>query len=187
MIADPINILDASPVGDRAAAVLLIAADRLMGNDLPVVTIAGSASAIDTVAIQFGRDPLWLTAAYKSSKKAYAQAGVGPRDIDLFELHDAFTIMSALSLEECGYAERGKGPCLGLDGAIFPGGRKPISPFGGLKARGHPVGATGVYQIVEVAEQLPGLAGDNQITDVKIGMTQNIGGSGSNITTHILM
>lgn len=187
MIADPINLLDASPVGDGAAAVILVAADRLYGSKQPIVAIAGSASATDTVAIHSRRDPLWLSAAYKSSQKAYAQAGLGPQDIDLIELHDAFTIMAALSLEACGFAERGNGPRLGLDGAIFPGGKIPISTFGGLKARGHPVGATGVYQIVEIAEQLLGLAGDNQVPDVKIGMAQNIGGSGSNITTHILM
>lgn len=186
MIADPINLLDASPVGDGAAAVVLVPADALRGSKNPVVTIVGSASSTDTIAIHSRHDSLWLSAAYESARRAYAQAGLGPKDIDLFELHDAFNIMAALSLEACGFAERGKGPRLGLEGAIFKGGHIPISTFGGLKARGHPVGATGVYQIAEVVEQLRETAGDNQIPGVKVGMTQNIGGSGSNITTHIL-
>ena len=186
MIADPINLLDASPVGDGAAAVVLVPADALRGSTVPVISILGSASSTDTMAIQSRRDPLWLAAAYRSAQKAYAQAGVGPQDIDLVELHDAFTIMAALSLEACGFAERGQGPRLGLDGDIFLDGCVPVATFGGLKARGHPVGATGVYQIVEVVEQLRGEAGENQVPGVKIGMAQNIGGSGSNITTHIL-
>jgi acetyl-CoA acetyltransferase len=132
-----------------------------------------------------GAKRLWLRAAERSARQAYAQAGVGPEDIDVFELHDAFTIMSALSLEACGFAERGQGPRLALEGEIQIGGRIPICTRGGLKARGHPVGATGVYQIVEVVQQLRGEAGATQVEGAKIGMTQNIGGSGSNIITHI--
>lgn len=187
MIADPINLLDASPTGDGAAAVVLAAADRLRQNGKPLITIAGSAAATDSIAVHDRHDPLWLSAAYESARKAYAQAQVSPQDIDLFELHDAFSIMSALSLEACGFAERGQGPRLGLEGEIQPAGRIPIATRGGLKARGHPVGATGVYQIVEVVEQLRGQAGKNQIPGAKIGMAQNIGGSGSNILTHILI
>ncbi len=186
MVSDPINLLDASPVGDGAAAVVMIPADALLRSDPPAVRIAGSASATDTIAIHSRQDPLWLSAAYRSAQKAYAQAGCGPEDMDLFELHDAFSIMAALSLEACGFAERGQGPRLGLDGTICAGGRLPIATFGGLKARGHPVGASGVYQIVEVAEQIRGSAGENQVPGAKTGMAQSIGGSGSNITTHIL-
>ncbi|MFU8773791.1 MAG: thiolase C-terminal domain-containing protein, partial [Anaerolineales bacterium] len=113
-------------------------------------------------------------------------SGLTPNDIDFFELHDAFSIMSALSLEACGFAERGQGPQLGLDGEITISGNIPVATMGGLKARGHPVGATGVYQIVEVVEQLRGQAGLNQVENASIGMTQNIGGSGAAIVTHIL-
>jgi acetyl-CoA C-acetyltransferase len=113
-------------------------------------------------------------------------AGVGPADIDVFELHDAFSIMAALSLEACGFAERGQGPRLGLDNEIAIGGRVPVCTRGGLKARGHPVGATGMYQIVEVAQQLRGECGETQVEGAKIGMAQNIGGSGASIITHIL-
>ena len=190
MIAEPINLLDASPIGDGAAAALLVPAVESRGNARanlpPLVRIIASAAASDTIAIHDWRDPLWLSAAELSAKRAYAQAGVQPDDIDLFELHDAFSIMSALSLEACGYNPRGQGPRMGLNGDIAPDGRIPISTFGGLKARGHPVGATGVYQIVEVARQLRGEAGKNQIDQAEIGMAQNIGGSGATVVTHIL-
>ncbi len=113
-------------------------------------------------------------------------AKVKPQDISFFELHDAFTIMSALSLEASGFAERGQGVRLALDGEITLQGRIPIATMGGLKSRGHPVGATGIYQIVEAVLQLRGLAGKNQLPHTRLGMTQNIGGSGATIITHIL-
>jgi len=186
MIADPINLLDASPTGDGAAALVLVPLDSLHGSIVPRIVIAGSAAATDSIAVHDRRDGLWLSAAHSSGVKAYGQAGIRPGDLDLFELHDAFSIMAALSLEACGFAERGQGPRLGLDGEIGPKGRIPIATRGGLKARGHPVGATGVYQILEIVQQLRGEAGENQIEDAKIGMAQNIGGSGSNIVTHVL-
>ncbi len=186
MVADPINLLDASPIGDGAAAVLVVPVESLHGNGNPIVKIIGSASATDSIAVHSRRDPLWLSAAELSARKAYAQAGVKPEDIDVFELHDAFSIMAVLSLEACGFAERGQGPRLGLEGHIRPGGRIPIATRGGLKARGHPVGATGVYQIVEVVEQLRGTAVGTQVAGAKVGMAQNIGGSGATIVTHIL-
>jgi acetyl-CoA C-acetyltransferase len=188
MIADPINLMDASPIGDGAAALLVVPADSLQGNGRArrTVTIAGSASAIDTLAVHDRRQVTWLAAAETSAKRAYQQAGVTPEDIDLFELHDAFSIMTALSLEACGFAERGQAPRLGLDEHIGINGRIPICTRGGLKARGHPVGATGIYQIAEVVQQLRGEAGACQVQDARIGMAQNIGGSGATIITHIL-
>lgn len=187
MIAYPINLLDASPIGDGAAAVVIVPRETLRKNGKPIIKIAGSAAATDSIAIHDRKDPLWLKAAEISARKAYSQAGLEPKDIDFFELHDAFSIMSALSLEACGFAERGQGPRLALDGDITLNGKIPITTMGGLKARGHPVGATGVYQIVEAVLQLRGSAGENQIPEAKIGMAQNIGGSGSNIITHILV
>lgn len=187
MVAEPINLLDASPIGDGAAAVVLVPLASLRRNGRPRVAIAGSASATDSLAIHDRRDPLWLSAAAESARNAYAQAGVGPADIQVFELHDAFSIMAALSLEASGFAERGQGPRLGLEGHIGPTGRLPLATRGGLKARGHPVGATGVYQIVEVVQQLRGEAGPTQVPNQpRIGMAQNIGGSGATILTHIL-
>jgi acetyl-CoA C-acetyltransferase len=186
MIATPINLLDASPVGDGAAAVVIVPAERVASlKGKPRVTVAGSASSTDTIAVHSRKDPLFLSAAYQSSKRAYEMAGLKPEDIDVFELHDAFSIMSALSLEASGFAERGQGVRLGLDNEIGPKGRIPICTRGGLKARGHPVGATGIYQIVEVVQQLRGECGQSQVEGAQIGMTQNIGGSGATILTHI--
>jgi len=187
MVATPINLLDASPIGDGAAAAIIVPAEKaasVIGR--PRITVAASASATDSIAVHSRRDPLFLSAAYESSKRAYAMAGVTPKDIDVFELHDAFSIMSALSLEASGFAERGQGVRLGLDGNIIPTGSIPVCTRGGLKARGHPVGATGMYQIVEVAQQLRGECGKTQVHDAQIGMAQNIGGSGATILTHIL-
>jgi acetyl-CoA C-acetyltransferase len=184
MIATPINLLDASPIGDGAAALVLVPAETLRGGTR--ILVAGSASATDTLAIHDRPDALFLAAAYHSAQESYRQAGVSPEEIDVFELHDAFTIMSALSLEACGFAERGRGVRLGLDGDILPTGRTPITTRGGLKARGHPVGATGVYQVVEVVQQLRGECGSTQVPEARIGMAQNIGGSGSTVVTHIL-
>ena len=184
MIATPINLLDASPIGDGAAALYIVPADSLQAGSR--ILIAGSAAATDTIALHDRPDPLFLAAAYKSSQAAYQQAGVGPGDIDVFELHDAFTVMSALSLEACGFAERGQGPRLALDGKLTPQGSIPVMTRGGLKARGHPVGATGVYQLVEVVQQLRGECGKTQVPEARIGMAQNIGGSGATIITHIL-
>jgi acetyl-CoA C-acetyltransferase len=186
MIADPINLLDASPMGDGAAAVVIVPVEmlRTVGAG-KIIRVVGSAAATDTIAIHHRRDPLWLSAAERSARQAYGQAGIQPDDIDIFEAHDAFTIMAALSLEASGFAPRGQGPRLALDGDIRPDGRIPISTRGGLKARGHPVGATGMYQIVEVVQQLRGEADGTQVEGARIGMAQNIGGSGSNIITHI--
>jgi acetyl-CoA C-acetyltransferase len=187
MVATPINLLDASPIGDGAAAVVLVPAEKIASlPGKPRITIAGSASATDTIAVHSRKDPLFLSAAYQSARRAYEMAGVAPKDIDVFELHDAFSIMSALSLEACGFAERGQGVRLGLENEIGPKGRVPICTRGGLKARGHPVGATGMYQVVEVAQQLRCECGATQVEDARIGMAQNIGGSGATILTHIL-
>ena len=187
MVATPINLMDASPTGDGAAAVIIVPAENVAAiNGSPRITVAGSASATDSIAIHSRKDPLFLSAAYQSSKRALEMAGITKDDIDVFELHDAFSIMAALSLEACGFAERGKGVRLGLDNEIQIKGRIPVCTRGGLKARGHPVGATGVYQIVEVAQQLRGECGETQVDGAKIGMAQNIGGSGATILTHIL-
>lgn len=187
MVATPINLMDASPIGDGAAALIIVPAERVASlNGKPRITVAGSASATDSIAVHSRKDPLFLSAAYESSKRAYEMANITPEHIDVFELHDAFSIMSALSLEACGFAERGQGVRLGLDNEISPNGRLPVCTRGGLKARGHPVGATGIYQVVEVVQQLRGEGGKTQVEGAKIGMAQNIGGSGATVITHIL-
>ncbi len=184
MIADPINLMDSSPVCDGAACVVLAPAD-LYKSKIKAHILA-SAVAIDSLAIHDRRDPMTMDAVMLSSQKAYAQARLTPADIKVFEAHDAFSIMAALSLEAAGFAPRGGGVRLAADGEIGIHGRIPISTMGGLKARGHPVGATGIYQVVEVVQQLTGQAGKNQVPGATIGMAQNIGGSGATVITHIL-
>jgi acetyl-CoA C-acetyltransferase len=186
MIADPINLLDCSPVCDGAAAAILVPTEIARRFSPYPIRIAGSSIATDSLALHDRHNLLSLDAVALSAKKAFDQAKLTPQDIDLFEVHDAFSITAVMSLEASGFAEAGKGWQLGRDGDIFLGGKLPICTMGGLKARGHPVGATGMYQIVEASLQLRGMAGKNQVKDAKIAMTQNIGGSGSNVVTHIL-
>ncbi len=186
MIATPVGLFDASPVCDGAAAVVLAPAEYARTLSPAPVKVLASAIGMAPLAVHDRKDPLALSAAVTSSRRAYEQAGIEREDLDFFELHDAFTIMAALSLEAAGFAERGKGVQLALDGEIALEGRVPIATMGGLKARGHPVGATGLYQVVESVLQLRGLAGANQIANARLGMTQNIGGSGATIITHIL-
>jgi len=184
MIATPINLLDASPVGDGAAAAVIVPVEKVMRKSKIIVT--ASSSATDSIAVHSRKDPLFLNAAYLSSKQAYDMAGITHRDVDVFEIHDAFSIMAALSLEASGFAERGQGVRLGLENEIGLNGLVPVCTRGGLKARGHPVGATGMYQIVEVVQQLRGECNHTQVDGAKIGMAQNVGGSGATILTHIL-
>ncbi len=192
MIATPVGLLDASPVCDGAAALVLAPVKYARTLSPAPVRIRASAVATDPLAVHDRRDPLALEAARLSAQRAYKQAEaagatkIDTEAIDFFELHDAFTIMAALSLEASGFAERGKGVQLALDGEIMLQGKLPICTMGGLKARGHPVGATGLYQVVEAVLQLRGLAGPNQVANARLGMTQNIGGSGATVITHIL-
>ena len=186
LVADPVSLFDMAPLADGAAAVIVTSRQRAMDMVPQPIEIIGSAIATDGFALHDRRDLLWLKAAEMSAQKAMVQAGVTRDDIDLFELHDSFTIMAALSLEATGFAQRGQGWQMARDGEIARNGRLPISTFGGLKARGNPGGATGMYQIVEVARQLRGQAGNCQVEGAKIGMAQNLGGSGATAVTHIL-
>jgi len=186
MICDPINLFDSSPICDGAAAVVLTSLHTARALSATPVNVAASTVGTDTLAVHDRHDPLVLEGAELSTHRAYREAGVTPEDIDLFELHDAFSIMAALSIEAAGFAAQGEGLQLALDGEIGIDGRVPVSTMGGLKARGHPVGATGLYQIVEVVQQLRGLAGENQVPNARLGMAQNIGGSGATVVTHIL-
>jgi acetyl-CoA C-acetyltransferase len=150
------------------------------------VKITGSAVATDALALQDRRDMLRLDAVEASTARALAMAGRTTEDVDFFELHDAFTIMSILSLEAAGFAPKGEGYRLAAGGGISLTGRIPICTMGGLKARGHPVGATGVYQAAEAVLQLEGRAGDCQVAGARVGLIQNIGGSGATVVTHVL-
>ena len=189
MVADPINLFDAAPPADGAAAIVLAPTDGAgsRGNGSTRVRIAASAAATDALAIADRHDPLWLTAAEVSANRAYRQAGVTTADVDFAELHDAATVLAALSLEACGFAGRGQGVSFARDGGIARDGQTPISTFGGLKGRGDPGGATGVYQIVEAAQQLRGQAGANQVPNARVGLTQSLGANGATAITHILV
>jgi acetyl-CoA C-acetyltransferase len=187
MISEPLSIMDAAPSADGAAALLLARGDVLPpDSEHPHVQVVGSAASTTTLAIHDQPDLMVLSAASQSVHAAYAQSGLTPGDIDLFELHDQFTIYSALSLEAAGFADVGRGWTLAQDGAIKLDGQIPITTFGGSKARGDPGGATGVYQLAEVALQLQGRAGENQVADAKVGMAQCLGGAGATACTHIL-
>lgn len=185
-VADPISLFDASPVCDGAAALILSRNENLNGNAARAIQIVASTIATDTLALHDRQDPLWLRAVELSSIKAYAQAGITPQDVDLFELHDAFSIIAPMSLEAAGFARRGTGTYMARDGEIFLGGKLPISTMGGLKARGHPIGASGIYQVVEAVQQLRGEAGKNQVANAHYAMTQSLGGVAATAATHIL-
>ncbi|MGD8814066.1 MAG: beta-ketoacyl synthase N-terminal-like domain-containing protein [Anaerolineales bacterium] len=187
MICEPLNMMDAAPSIDGAAAVLLTRQSMLpRTSEWPRIRILGSASATSALALHDQPDVLTFTAAAEATHAAYAQCGLRPEDIDIFELHDRFSIFSALSLEAAGFAEKGQGWRLAHDGHISRQGRIPITTFGGSKARGDPGGATGVYQIAEVVLQIQGRAGENQVADAMIGMAQCLGGIGATACTHIL-
>lgn len=182
LVADPVNMFDTAPECDGAAALLVTSRPN---PDHPAVRIAASTMATDTLAVHDRADPLAFEAARFSAAKAYGTSGITPSQIQVFELYDAFTIFSALSLEAAGFAEPGFGWKLAADNEISIKGKTPISTFGGLKARGNPGGATGVYQVAETVLQLRGEAGPNQVHGARYGMAQSIGGAGSTAVTHI--
>lgn len=189
VIVEPMRLYDVSPVCNGSAAVVLAAgetAERLLADGRPRVRIVASAAATAPVALARRSDALKLEAVARATLAALAAANLRHADIDLFELHDAYTIMSALSLESAGFAAPGAATHLACEGRIALDGDLPISTMGGLKARGHPVGATGIYQMVEAYLQLAGAAGSNQVRRVEIAMLQNIGGTGSTVINHIL-
>jgi acetyl-CoA C-acetyltransferase len=186
-VADPLNILDCSPITDGAAAVILCPADKAkqLGKGAPV-KIIGSGQASDTIALHDRAELYALEAVAKSAAKAYEMSGKKPGDIDVCEVHDCFTIAEIMAIEALGFVEKGKGGPATEAGDTAIGGRIPINPSGGLKSKGHPVGATGVAQAVEIVEQLRGEAGPRQVKDAKVGMTQNMGGTGASSVVHIL-
>ena len=188
MVAEPVNLFDSAPDGDGAAALVITRAERAADMAVKPVRIVGSAVATDTFALQDRADLLYLKAAAQSAQRAYRQAGISAADVDLFELHDAFTILTALTLEATGFAERGQGWTLARDyeSAIGLQGRLPICTFGGMKSRGNPAGAAGVYQAVEAVLQLRGQAGENQVKNARTALIQNLGGLSTTAVTHIL-
>ncbi len=187
MVSDPLNMFDAAPDADGAAAVILTRPELLPPDSpYPMVAIAGSSVATDTLALHDRPNPLDFRAARLSVERACQQAGATIDQLDFFEVHDAYSIFAALTLEAAGFAEPGFGWQLAQGDEISLKGRIPISTMGGSKARGYPWGANGVYQAVEAVLQLRGLAGDNQIPDVSMGLVQSLGGPASTAVSHML-
>lgn len=187
VVSDPLNLFDVAPMADGAAAAILTRRELLPAAfPHPLVRISGSSLSTDTLALHDRHDPLAFDAVRLSVERACRQAGIIPTDVDLFELYDGSSILAALSLEAAGFAERGRGWQLAQDGAIKLDGELPVSTFGGLKARGNPGGATGMYQIVEAILQLRGLAAANQVPEARRAMVQALGGPASTAVTHIL-
>ncbi len=184
VIADPVRLYDTCPLSDGAAALMLVSEDAKSVNDTPI-KIGGVGNAVDSPDLSSRFDLDRLYAAYLSTQRALKMAKREIKDIDVAEIHDAYSIIAALSIEEIGFAERGKAPKLWAEGRFRPGDKPVLNPSGGLKARGHPVGATGIYQVAEIVMQLRGdFPGLN--VGGEVGLAQNIGGVGSNITTILL-
>lgn len=186
-VADPLNLLDCSPITDGAAAVILCPLDmvkKIAKNGAAKVT--GSGHATNTIALHSREDLTEIASAQLAAEKAYAMAGVGPRDIDFAEVHDCFTIAEICVTEALGFVERGQGGPAVEAGETALDGRIPINTSGGLKSKGHPVGATGVAQIIEVVEQLRGNADKRQLKNPQRGLAQNMGGTGGSSVVHIL-
>ena len=184
-IVPPLRLYDCAPICDGAAAVVLAPADEARRYSDRPVRILASTAATDRFRLADRPEPLYLRAAGRSARQALQQAGLTLQHVDFFELHDAFSIMACLQLEAVGFAEPGTGWRLAAEDEIGLNGRIPIATLGGLKARGHPIGATALYQACEIVQQLTGTAGENQLPAAHIGMQQSVGGGGSTVITHI--
>ncbi len=185
-VADPLRILHCSPITDGASAVILASEEAAKKFTDDPIWIVGSALATDTIALHDREDLASVWAAKKAAKEAYKMAGVTVDDINIFEVHDCFSNAELMAYEDLGIASKGQGGKAIDEGIVTRHGDKPVNMSGGLKAKGHPVGATGVAQIAEITTQLRGKAGDRQIPDVEIGLTHNVGGSGATAVIHIL-
>jgi len=185
-VAEPLRLYDCCPVSDGAAALVLVSEKVARKIRRSAIRIAGIGQATDTHAVHEREDPTELRAVRLAAGKAFAMAGLKPADIDVAELHDAFTILEIAQSEEVGFFERGRGHIALERGETSLGGRLPINPSGGLKARGHPVGATGVAQLVELTWQLRGEAEDRQVNGARVGFSCNFGGFGNNVVCFVV-
>lgn len=186
IVADPLRLYDCCPVSDGAVAVLLTTEEIAGVMGKPIVVIEGVGQATDTHTLQERSDPTDLKAVTLAAQKAFSMAGLKPKDIDVAELHDAFTILEIAESEHAGFFAKGEGAKALAAGETRIGGKLPINPSGGLKARGHPVGATGVAQVAELVWQLRGEAGERQVKKAKTGFSLNFGGFGNNVVATVL-
>jgi acetyl-CoA C-acetyltransferase len=178
--------MDCSPISDGAACVVLCPLEQAKKYTDSPVKIAGSGFATDTIALHQRKDPTVLSAVTAAARSAYEQAGVNHSQIDVAEVHDCFTIAEICVMEDMGFVEKGAGGKAVEEGLFRLDGKLPVNTSGGLKSKGHPVGATGVAQAVEIFEQLRGNAGERQVKDARVGLAQNMGGSGGSSVVHIL-
>ena len=187
MIADPLTIMDCSPITDGAAAAVICSLEtaKKVAKKAPVKVI-GLGHATDTIALHSREDLTTLNATADAGQRALKMAGKSIKDIDLLEVHDCFTIAELIVLESLGFFKPGEAGAATLAGETAVDGKIPVNCSGGLKSKGHPVGATGIGQIVEITKQLRGEAGDRQVKNAKVGMTQNMGGSGGSSVVHIM-
>ncbi|MFW5987019.1 MAG: thiolase domain-containing protein [Methanohalophilus sp.] len=186
MVADPLHIFDCSPITDGAAALVLAPAEEAHKYTDTPIYIKGSGQASDTIALHDRRDITTLDASVYAAKRAYEMAGIRPDDVDVAEVHDCFTIAEICAIEDLGFVEKGLGGRFVEEGNTAIGGKIPVNTSGGLKACGHPVGATGIKQAAEIVNQLRGEAGKRQVEGAKIGLAHNVGGSGATALVHIL-
>jgi acetyl-CoA C-acetyltransferase len=186
LVADPIHLLECAGNGDGAAAAIICPLERARQYSAEAIAVAASTTATDVFSLTERADILSFSASRMAAEAAYGRAKIGPQDIDVLEVHDAFTIVGTISLEDLGFVKKGEGAKFVHEGNIAIDGKLPTNTFGGLKARGHPVGATGIYQIAELTWQLRGQAGKNQVEGAEIGLAQNVGGIGSTASVHIL-
>ena len=185
MVSDPLKILDCSPLTDGAAAVVLAPLDMAKKYTDTPVEIVASTQASDTITLHNRDSITGVKAARIAAQAAYKQAGVSPSQIKVAEVHDCFTIAEVMAIEDLGFFPKGKGGEASLDGETQIGAKIPINTSGGLKACGHPVGATGIKQAVEIAWQLQGEAGKRQVSGADVGLSHNVGGSGATAVVHI--
>ena len=186
MVADPLRLYHVCPVSDGAASLVLCSAEKAGEFSGKPIKIVGIGQATDTHAVQEREDPTVLKAVQIASRQAFEMAGLEPKDIDVAELHDAFEILEIVESEDAGFFPKGEGGKAAEEGKTALDGELPINPSGGLKARGHPVGATGVAQVVELVWQLRGEAGERQVKDAKSAFALNFGGFGDNAVVTIL-
>jgi acetyl-CoA C-acetyltransferase/acetyl-CoA acyltransferase len=183
-VADPLKLYDCCPFSDGAAAVIL-ASEEVARRTRRPVWVLGSAQAGDAMCLHDKRDLARAVATERAAEQAYRQAGVGPRDVDVVELHDCFTIAEILATEGLGLCEPGTGGIAAEKGETSLGGRIPVNVSGGLKAKGHPIGATGAAQIAEVATQLRGEAGPRQVAGARVGLTHTLGGNTATVLVSV--
>jgi len=182
----PLKLLDCSPITDGAACVILASAEKARKlTDTPIL-VAGTGQASDAISLHSRPSLTSLQAAIEAARTAYKMAGVKPNDIDLAEVHDCFTIAEIMAIEDLGFCKKGEGGKVTEQGETAIGGRIPVNTSGGLKGKGHPVGATGIAQVVEIVQQLRGEAGKRQVDGAEIGLAHNVGGSGGTAVVHVL-